>query len=215
MIKVRMKNRKNKKSKGTKQEAKKFRLPIDFLLIALLFPLFVITMLTLKKPATLIKIPPEKTSETKFWKTYQNNDFYFSFKYPDYMLDNFHVETFSNTFQKVKGTASAKKQSSNGIPTYNVFFEANAWKFNGALDDFVKNGPLKIKGYKTREILLNDMHGLRVTNTDNKKADAYFYYNIFKKDNFIYNFALLTDDKVLIGANSDLLNEIMSTAKFE
>ncbi len=199
--------------KQKKIHKKKFRLPLDFLIFALLFPLFAILMLTMKKP-TAVKIPSEKTSETAYWKMYQNNDFFFSFKYPDYILSNFQVETFDNTYQKVKGIAYAKKENDDGIPTYNVFFEANAWKYNGSLDDFVKKGPLKISNFKTQEIILGENHGVRVTNVDLEKQEGYFYYNLFEKDDYIYNFALLSDDKILIDANSGLLDKIMSTAKF-
>lgn len=204
------KKRKIEKKKITR---KGFRIPLDLLIIALLFPLFALLMLTMKKPIA-VKIPSENVQETSYWKTYQNNDFFFSFKYPDYILSNFQVETFNNTYQKVKGIAHAKTESENGIPTYNVFFEANAWKFTGTLDDFVKKGPLKISSLKTQEIILEENHGVRVTNVDLEKQEGYFYYNLFKKDDYIYNFALLSDDKVLIDANSSLLDKIMSTAKF-
>ncbi len=202
-----------KAKKVHKQIAKKkFRLPLDFLIIALLFPLFALLLLTMKKP-TVVKIPNENIQETSNWKTYQNNDFFFSFKYPDYILSNFTVETFTDTYQKVKGIAYKKKEN-DGIPTYNVLFEANAWKYNGSLDDFVKKGPLKISDFKTQEIILDQNQGVRATNTNLEKQEGYFYYNLFKKDGYVYNFALLSDDKVLIDANSGLLDKIMSTAKF-
>lgn len=206
--------KKHNKSANKEQRTKKLKIPFDFLIIALLFPLFALLMLTMKKPIAPIKIPVEKTVETKYWKVYQNNDFYFSFKYPDYILTNFSVETYSNTYQKVKGIAVSKKQNSNGTPTYNVIFEANAWKFNGSIDDFIMKGPLKIPNLKTQEIISGENHGVRLTNLDQEKQDAYFQYNIFKKDNFIYNFALLSDDPTLINANSMLLDQIISTAHF-
>ncbi len=206
--------KKHNKSANKEQRTKKLKIPFDFLIIALLFPLFALLMLTMKKPTPPIKIPVEKNAETKYWKVYQNNDFYFSFKYPDYILTNFSVETYSNTYQKVKGIAVSKKQNSNGIPTYNVFFEANAWKFNGSIDEFIMKGPLKIPNLRKQEIISGENHGVRVTNLDLEKQDAYFQYNIFKKDNFIYNFALLSDDPALINANSMLLDQIISTAHF-
>ena len=169
----------NKKIEKKKAARKRIRIPFDFLIIALLFPLFALTILSLKKPAIPLTIPSEKIAETRYWKTYQNNDFFFSFKYPDYILSNFHVETFNDTYQKVKGIAHAKKETENGIPTYNVFFEANAWKYSGTLDDFVKKGPLKISGMKTQEIILGENHGVRITNTDLEKQEGYF---LFKKE---------------------------------
>lgn len=205
--------KRSKKIEKKKVVGRGLHIPLDFLIIALLFPLFALLLLTMKKP-TAIQIPSENIQETSSWKTYQNNDFYFSFKYPDYILSNFTVETFTDTYQKVKGIAQAKKENNNGIPTYNVFFEANAWKYNGTLDEFARKGPLKINNFKTQEIMLGDNHGIRVTNTDLEKQRGYFYYNLFKKDNYIYNFALLSDDKILIDANSILLDKIISTAKF-
>lgn len=205
--------KKKRKIEKKKIARRGFRIPIDFFIFALIFPLFALLVLTNHKAKPVVKIPAEKTSETTYWKLYQNNDFFFSFKYPDYVLSNFQVETFNDTYQKVKGIAHSK-EGSDGIPSYNVFFEANAWKYTGTLDDFVRKGPLNIKDLETQEIILGENHGVRVTNTSLEKQEGYFYYNIFKKDNYIYNFALLSDDRVLIDANSDLLEKIMSTAKF-
>lgn len=207
-----MKKRKNKIHK--KNGRKKFHLSIDFIIIALLFPLFALLVLTNHTATPTVKIAAEKTSETAYWKLYQNNDFYFSFKYPDYILSNFQVETFNNTYQKVKGIAHSKAGIKDEIPSYNVFFEANAWKYSDTLEDFIKKGPLKIADMKTQEVILGENHGVRVTNSNLEKQEGYFYYNIFKKDNYIYNFALLSDDRILIDANSDLLDKIISTAKF-
>lgn len=140
--------------KHPKNHKGQFRIPIDFFIFALIVPLFALLVLTNHRPTPIVKIPIEKKSETAYWKTYQNNDFFFSFKYPDYILSNFQVETFRDTYQKVKGIADVKKENDNGVPTYNVFFEANAWKYEGTLDDFIKKGPLKISDIKTRKLFL-------------------------------------------------------------
>ncbi len=186
-----------------------------FFLLIILVPLFLIINIS-REQKTSIKIPPENTHETTNWKLYENKDYHFSFEYPDYMLSNFMIDTLDNTQQGIKGSfRNNNKDNSSGIPTYNVIFEANAWKYKGSLSDFINKGPLGIKKMERQSIELKKMKGVRVTNINSeKKEEVYYYYNLFKKGDFVYDFALFSDDKVLINANSGMLNEIMATVKF-
>lgn len=52
-----------------------------------------------------------------------------------------------------------------------------------------------------------------ITNSKTE-SDVYFVYNLFKQGGFIYNFALFSDDPVLLDANLPLLENIISTVRF-
>ena len=173
--------------------------------------LFIITILNPQKPVT---IPLENKSKTSGWKLYRNDEYHFSFKYPEGLLSNFKVDTTEPITVTLKQLESIKKSKSSLEPnSYNVFFEANGWKSDRTLDEFIKENLEQTKISKSQTIKLKNTLGLRITNIDTK-ADAYFYYNLFKHGNYIYNFAIFADNPDEIRGNTSLLNEIISTVEF-
>lgn len=171
----------------------------------------------LSRPKT-VTIPAEKTSETTHWKLYENASLHFSFKYPEGLLSNFNVTSNSDAYDSMveasnsKGEAPKLEKSSS---SYNVVFEAKAYKFKGDIKDFIKKGNLaEVKGLSLQPVMLKDLKGIKVTNRDEKEQKAYFEYYLFKNNNYIYNFSLLTDDPILITANEELLEKIIATLTF-
>lgn len=177
-------------------------------------------MPTINPPQKPTKIPPENLQKTMGWKVYENKEYHFYFKYPDFILSNFQVNTQNKTKTSLKEITQFKKTGTKDgtaqSNTYNVIFEADAWKFDGTISDFIKKGNLgNIEKFEKQTIVLGGLTGYRISNVNNgKKADVYFYYNLFKYGSYVYNFALLSDNPVLISGNKQLLDEIMSTAKF-
>lgn len=196
---------------------KQFVYVVFLVLVAVV--IFVSRLLFLQPPP--IHIQKENIAKTTNWKEYKNSVYHFAFKYPDVLLSNFQIETSNKPTESLQKMTALKSEESSRIGssqsnTYNVVFEANGWKYSDTLDKFLSDGPFKdVKNYKRQKIILNDIEGLRITNKDNEKqSDAYFYYNLFKKGDYVYNFSLITDDPSLIDGNAKLLDEIISTAKF-
>lgn len=177
--------------------------------------IFSLILLVVIKQEKTIKIPQENIDETKHWKTYTNERLHFSFKYPEGQLSNFTESEFGKTthqlLEKVKNTRQ-KNQTIKGYE-YNVQFGADAWKYEENLDMFLKEILPETKNLKRQKIVLKQSEGLRITNLETEN-DVYFAYNLFQQGNFIYNFALFSDDPVLLNANLTLLENIMSTAMF-
>ena len=189
---------------------KKYKKPLAIIFILLGVVLFIQPIIN-QKP---LIIPKENTQKTTGWKVYENSEYHFSFKYPEGLLSNFHVQTSSSTQQTQNTIETIKKSTvTANSNSYNVIFEADGWKFNGKLSEFINNNLSEPKGLQKQRLLLVKANGLRITNID-KKADVYFYYNIFQNGDFIYNFAIFADGPDLIRANTQLLEEIISTAKF-
>lgn len=179
-------------------------------LIVLGIILFLTPLLKLEKP---IVIPQEDTRVTSGWKEYKNSQYHFSFKYPEGLLSNFKVDSTGPIDITLKQLKSIKKSGKTTDPnSFNVFFEANGWKFEGTIDKFISEN-LQITNYKRQKIKAGNFEGLRISNLE-EKADAYYYYNLFKKGNYIYNFAIFADNAEEISGNSKLLDDIMGTAKF-
>lgn len=178
---------------------------------ALVLPLLALLLLLLiSKKEKPISIPYENTQKTIGWKEYKNTEYNFSFKYPEGQLSNFNVTTND------LGTSTYNRITSKNSPPnpneYNVTFEAGAIKFKGKLEDFLKHNLEETKMAVSQEITLGTIKGKRYSNIE-KKSNAYFLYNIFQKGDVIYNFALLSDDPILISANKNLLDEILTTVK--
>lgn len=159
-------------------------------------------------------IPSEDHQKTTHWKSYRNVEFGFSFKYPEGLLSNFTVNTTdlgTTTLKKLSNVDMSKRAD----PTsYNVFFEAGGVKYDGNLKEYVAKNLPETKNASGQKIILDGVEGVRFTNIE-KKDNAYFLYNVFQKEDVIYNFALLSDDPILIGANKPLLDDILTTVKFE
>jgi len=99
--------------------------------------------------------------------------------------------------------------------SYNVIFEAKAYKFEGSIKEFLKKGNLsETKDLTQQPVILKDVKGIKLTNRDEQEQKAYFEYYLFKNENYIYNFSLLTDEPILITANEALLEKIIATLKF-
>jgi len=178
--------------------------------VFLLFGILLFLKPYFQKP---IVIPQEDTNGTSGWKEYKNSDYRFSFKYPEGLLSNFSV----NNSKKIDGTLQlidSLKSTKNSAhtTTYNVFFEANGWKFDGTLDEFIKQN-LHIKNAIRQKIQLGKVVGLRVSNLK-EKADSYYYYNLFQHGDYIYNFAIFADNADEVRGNTKLLDDIIGTAKF-
>lgn len=191
------------RSKGVLQRRiRKFALALPLLALLLL--------LLISKKEKPISIPYENPQKTIGWKEYKNTEYNFSFKYPEGQLSDFNVTTND------LGTSTYNRISSEKFPpnpnAYNVTFEAGAIKYKGKLDDFLKHNLKETKMAVSQEITLGAIKGKRFLNLE-KKSDVYFLYNIFQKGDFIYNFALLSDDPILIKANQNLLDEILTTVK--
>lgn len=183
----------------------------------LLLLIFVVAgaVLALFKTPKPIQIPKENTKNTAAWKEYKNSEYKFSFKYPEGLLSNFVVNTTGLGSETLKNLSTQKESSTkNATNTYNVVFEANGTKFDGTADEFLNEKLPEIKGLKKEPIRLGDLEGVRISNND-QKTNAHFLYNIFWKGSFVYNFALYSDDPILITGNKQLLTDILSTAKFE
>jgi hypothetical protein len=193
----------------------------SFVMILIFLGLMILVLIALIKPQKHIKIPPENFQKTTGWKIYENKEYHFSFKYPDFILSNFEVNTQNKTTTSLKEMTQFKKTSPQDKTTtqntpYNVIFEADAWKSESTLSDFLKKGYLKeTAGFERQTIMLGDLVGYRISNINiGKKTDVYFYYNLFKRGNYVYNFVLLSDDPVLILGNKELLDEIIATTRF-
>lgn len=179
-------------------------------LITLGILLFLAPFLRSEKP---IVIPQENTKVTSEWKEYKNSQYRFSFKYPEGLLSNFKVDSTGPIDITLKQLESNKKSKKTSDPnSYNVFFEANGWKFEGSIDEFVEEN-LHIKNYDRQKIKLGSLEGIRISNLE-EKADAYYYYNLFKNGNYIYNFAIFADNANEVFGNKKLLDDIIGTAKF-
>lgn len=176
----------------------------------MLFLFFLINLFT-QKPEKLIAIKNVSAEKIEGWKNYQNLEYNFSFLYPDVIISDFKFNEHEKILRRVIEIAKDPKNTD-----YSVFFEINAWKYNGNIEDFLKNGNVpEVKNYKSQKIVSNILRGIRVTNINgDNRQEIYFYYNFFRNKNFIYNFALVSDEKILIKANTDLLDEIISTIKF-
>lgn len=191
-------------------------------------------MLKLKKPISLIfiflglilllksfapqqvqvVIPPENQQQTLGWKIYKNDEYHFSLKYPEGLLSNFRVEMNGKTSQTLQQLSSLKNTKKDYDPNaYNVIFEADAWKSSETLSDFITQNMPETNRQNSQIIILKNLRGLRISNVDTA-ANGYYQYNLFKNGNYIYNFALLSDESILIGGNAKLLDGIISTAKF-
>jgi hypothetical protein len=190
---------------------KKYKKTISTIFILLGIWFFVLPIVNPPKP---ILIPKENTVKTNGWKLYENRQYHFSFKYPEGLLSNFQVNSIGKTSQILKQLSSGNYSNIPKDPNvYNVTFEADGYKFSGKLDEFINKNLRETKNLKRQKITLGEIEGVRITNVE-KKSDAYFYYNVFKHGNYIYNFAILADDPVLIGGNTKLLEDIISTVKF-
>lgn len=164
-----------------------------------------------------ITISKEDPQTTIGWKEYRNDEFRFSFKYPEGLLSNFSVlknDLGTTTYNQISKSRPSKKTELLNPSGYNVIFEAGAAKSGENLDNFLKHNLPETKDLKRQKIILDDMEGVRITNIEEEK-DAYFIYNLFEKNGVIYNFALLSDDPVLIRGNTPLLEDILSTARFD
>ena len=169
--------------------------------------------------SNVITISKENTSHTKGWKIYENDKFNFSFKYPDYLLSNFKLDFSVKTSQTLNEITEIKNDNDmlarqKETDEYNVVFQADATKYEGSIDEFINEYLQEAEGLEKIHIKFGNIKGYRISNFE-RKSDAYFEYNILKNDNFIYNFAIISDEAVLIRGNSPLLHEIISTAKFE
>lgn len=167
----------------------------------------------------VIVLPSENTNTTKGWKTYKNNMYHFSFKYPEYLLSNFQVNMNSKASHSLKevsklGKNNNKARHNKNANNYNVIFEADAVKSEKSLKEFIDKNLPETKGLNIEKIKFENNPGIRITNIKTK-SDAFFQYNLFKDGNFIYNFALISDESILIGGNTPLLEGIISTVKFE
>ncbi|MDO8270285.1 MAG: PsbP-related protein [Candidatus Levybacteria bacterium] len=185
-------------------------LALLFIIIGFVF--FVRPLINPEKPIT---IPQENTKETQYWKLYKNQEYHFSFKYPEGLLSNFQVNSTGKTTQTLKQLAFSKENIGEETDpnAYNVVFEADGWKFGDSIDKFLNSNLPETKNLKRQKIILGEISGVRIMNVTTK-SDAYFTYNIFQNGNFIYNFAILSDDPLLIDGNSKLLENIISTVKF-
>lgn len=171
----------------------------------------------MQKSDTPYVIPHENIKMTTGWKYYLNREFHFSFKYPEGLLSNFVVNTTdlgNTTLNSLKSIAGSAAKNASEVYTYNVVFEAGAIKHAGSLDNFIQDKLPETRGSTRQRIELNDIEGIRITNVKNEN-DVYFLYNIFKINDVIYNFAIFSDDPILIDANKPLLDNILATAKFE
>jgi len=185
--------------------------PIAAALIVLGIALFLIPLFRSGKP---IVIPQADKKVTSGWKEYKNSQYRFSFKYPEGLLSNFKVDSTGPIDITLKQLESNKKSEKITDPnSYNVFFEANGWRFKGSIDEFI-NENLQIKNYKRQKIKVGNFEGLRISNLE-EKADAYYYYNLFKYGNYVYNFAIFADNADEIYGNKKLLDDILSTVTFE
>lgn len=191
-------------------ERKKLKKPLSLILVFIGLILFVLPMI-LQKP---IIIPKENLNKTIGWKEYKSSEYHFSFKYPEGLLSSFQVRTTGPIDTTLKQLVSNNVARTAADPNaYNVFFEANGWKFTGTLDQFVKKNVTQTKNTERQSIKLGNTSGLRISNLD-EKADAYFYYNLFKHGNFVYNFAIFADNADEVRGNTKLLDDIIGTAKF-
>jgi len=166
------------------------------------------------KPQT-ISITHINVSSTTGWKEYENSHYRFSFLYPKGELSDLHEEDLGQTtkknFETISFNSIQKKKNPN---IYNVRFGADAWKYNGNINDFLKNTYiLNTKNARKTQIINGEYEGLRVTNID-QDEEVYYQYNFFMNDGFVYSFNLFSDDPVLIQGNQQLLDSIISTAKF-
>jgi len=165
-----------------------------------------------------VTIPPEKKSETTHWKLYENASLHFSFKYPEGLLSNFNVTSNSDAYDSMVDASDNKSKALELKKTpnsYNVIFEAKAYKFEGSIKEFLKKGNLsETKDLTQQPVILKDVKGIKLTNRDEQEQKAYFEYYLFKNENYIYNFSLLTDEPILITANEALLEKIIATLKF-
>lgn len=189
-----------------RRRIRKFALALP--LLALLF------LLLISKKENPISIPQENPQKTIGWKEYKNETFRFSFKYPEGQLSDFNEEaggisTLKN-IQDVKENNSKRKIDPN---IYNVKFGADAWKYIGSIEDFLEKKMIDTNDFKREKIILGKTTGLRVSNLE-KKSDIYYQNNFFKNGEHIYSFSLFSDDPVLIRGNQQLLNSIISSAKF-
>lgn len=183
---------------------------ISLVFIIVGIALFVLPVLNPQKP---IIIPKEDLKKTHGWKLYSNDEYRFSFKYPEGLLSNFQVNSVGKTTQVLRQLESNKLNLDTNPNSYNVIFEADGWKSSDSLTKFINENLPETKNLKKQKIIAGNLEGVRISNAD-KKVDAFFYYNIFKHGDFIYNFAILSDDPVLIEGNTKLLEDIISTAKF-
>lgn len=150
---------------------------------------------------------------TSGWKEYKNSQYHFSFKYPEGLLSNFKVDSTGPIDITLKQLKSIKKSGkTSDTNSYNVFFEANGWKFDGTIEEFIDEN-LQITNYKRQKIRVGTAEGLRISNLE-EKEDAYYYYNLFKNGNYIYNFAIFADNPEEILGNTKLLDDILGTVKF-
>lgn len=182
-------------------------------ILALFFIIFGLIIL-IKPSQKPIQIPDENQKETSNWKLYKNDTFHFSFKYPDYLLSNFQVDTNIKSSKTLKNILNQNKAKGPKNPNvYNVFFEADAWKSDKPLEKFIKENLPETKNLESIKIKLEKIDGYRITNIDTK-SDAFFEYNLLKNGNFIYNFAIISDEAILVKGNTPLLYNIISTVKF-
>lgn len=172
-------------------------------------------LLSILDPEKPIQIPTENHEKTIGWIKYQNDEFDFSFKYPEGLLSNFTVNTTDLGTTTLKKLSSKNGQTDGNLDrnSYNVYFEAGAVRYDGGLKQFIKKTLPEANNLQQLSIVLGKTSGVRITNFD-IKADAYFIYNLFEKNNIIYNFSIMSDDPILIGANKPLLEDILTTVKF-
>lgn len=133
---------------------KKFHLAL--LLFAGIFGILFFTFLKEK----IIIIPSENISETKHWKTYSNSEFKFSFKYPEGLLSNFSEDVNGkNTgelLNLVKEIKIQNSKTSNSSYQYNVHFGADAWKYEGQLEEFIQTNLKETENLKRQKVRLSD-----------------------------------------------------------
>jgi len=161
-----------------------------------------------------IVLPKENSKITSGWREYKSSEYHFSFKYPEGLLSNFQVNTTGKIGVTLQQLSSLKDTiTSNDPNAYNVFFEADGWKSADSLDEFIKANLPETKGVKRQKIKVGNIDGIRISNLE-KKADAYYYYNLFKNGDYVYNFAIFADNAEEIRGNTKLLDDIIGTIKF-
>lgn len=200
------------KNKPTKYFIKKL-VPYKIVLFIFL-ALLLILLFIWKKEEKSIVIPTENVVETQHWKTYNNSQFRFSFKYPEGEISDLQEIKYGETTQRLSKEVRETSANSKGVVSeYNVKFGVDVYKTEMALDKFVEENLLETRKLNQETLIYKDLKGIRIGNQQ-INSNVYFVYYIIKNLKNIYIFALFSDDPVLIDANIPLLEKIISTARF-
>lgn len=190
-------------------------LALPFYVLSAVRPLYSLsTAFDTPVPQTVIISPPLSPTEnlTDNWKTYTNEDFSLSFKYPANQFPNINATTPKKGYLDIELT-----ESNDPLPMLNYFLVVTAVKTTEDLETYVSEKE-KGAGNAIQKTIVNNKNGFILVHDPNQMKEVPIVYiskTFLKENNTIYSVGIYSNgSKTGIEKNSTLVNQILSTFKF-